>query len=1296
MRVRILLFVGLFLPVLNQAQINLSNTLNKPKHQVVCSAYSKDSKYIATGGLDSKIIIWEATTGNICKELLGLKDFPISLAFSYDGLYLISGGKDSKVTIWDLQTGKSQSLKGHSNDVTSVDISANNQIASASKDKTIRLWNLSGALIREIKGHTKEVNAVQFNYNGTKLVSGGADGKVIEWNVENGSLNKSLDAHDGWVRSVAYNYNGTLIASGGDDGKIQIWNSSDGKLKNSIIAHSKWVQSLSFSPDGKYIVSGGHDNYLVLINSETGSIVFHSPKQNYFVLSTAFNPNGKNFVSSTLFSDKLNVWDATSLQIKGLAIDKDAVFAKPSISWKTENNQICHLLNFKINASIKSESELSSVDIYINDKLFSYDRNVSKELIGGIANFEKTIYLNAGRNSIKLIAYNSGGETSSEELVVTYEQPVEVVVPKTKAVITWNTSTNFATDTAIAGLNASIKSESAISAIELYINDKKSLSEKNVSEDILVDYRRFVNLNEGLNTIKLVATNEAGQSTSDVLQITYQKPKKKATILWLTQQKTISKDCSSKINALIESETAISNLDVFVNDKKITYEKTPKSNSNNLDFEKVVDLIEGVNAIKLVATNEAGQSTSDMLQIIYQKPKIKANISWLTPSTLTVNEASTKVKAIVKSETQVVGLELYVNDQTISFEKDLAGRANYNINLEKTIELSEGLNTIKLVAINDAGQSLSEALQITYNKPIIPKTKAFISWVTPINLIVKEASAAIKAQIKSETQVSGVDVYLNDKKIISEKAVNGASQNYNLDFNKTINLTEGVNSIKIIATNEAGESVSDLLQITYRKPKPKATIAWLIPNNQTVNEPVASIKAQVKSETQVSSIEIYLNNKKISTENSGNGASQNFNVDLTKMVELAEGLNQLKLVAINEAGQSTSEILQVTYQKPKVKASVSWLTAAKLTTKEASVKIKALIKSETLVNKVDVYINGTKSFTEKNLSGSLPSSTINFEKLVGLVEGLNVVKLIVTNEAGDCTSDILAITYEKPPVVAEETEVSTVKPFPSDVELIQNLPKSRQNPYRYAVIIGNEDYNSYQTDLQSESNVKFAANDAKAFKAYATTILGVPEENVMMLINARAIEMDNTINKLNPIIKALNGKAEIIFYYAGHGFPDEQTKEAYLIPVDVSGTNLKFAIKLKDLYASLTEFPSTRITLFIDACFSGGAREQGLLSARGVKVKPKADVLKGNLVVFTASSGSESALPYKEKQHGMFTYFLLTKLKESEGKISYKELSDYIIEQVGVKSVLINNKPQTPQTNVSIDAADVWQPWRIR
>ena len=84
------------------------------------------------------------------------------------------------------------------------------------------------------------------------------------------------------------------------------------------------------------------------------------------------------------------------------------------------------------------------------------------------------------------------------------------------------------------------------------------------------------------------------------------------------------------------------------------------------------------------------------------------------------------------------------------------------------------------------------------------------------------------------------------------------------------------------------------------------------------------------------------------------------------------------------------------------------------------------------------------------------------------------------------------------------------------------------------------------------------------------------------------------------------------------------------------------------------------------------------------------------MVVFTATSEEQSALPYKEKQHGIFTYFLLKKLQESKGEVTYGEIEKYLKEIISLESLKINNKAQDPKVNVSSDAQNIWSTWKIK
>ena len=147
------------------------------------------------------------------------------------------------------------------------------------------------------------------------------------------------------------------------------------------------------------------------------------------------------------------------------------------------------------------------------------------------------------------------------------------------------------------------------------------------------------------------------------------------------------------------------------------------------------------------------------------------------------------------------------------------------------------------------------------------------------------------------------------------------------------------------------------------------------------------------------------------------------------------------------------------------------------------------------------------------------------------------------------------------------------------------------------------------------------------------------------------------------------------------------------MPVDISGQNAKDGIKLYDLYGKLTEHPAKRVVVFIDACFSGGARNKALVAARGVKVRPTEGVLRGNIAILSATSGDQTALPYKDKKHGFFTYYLLKKLKETKGNISYQELVEYLSDVIPLQSVLLNNKEQTPTNKLGVDSNEDLNSW---
>ncbi len=259
----------------------------------------------------------------------------------------------------------------------------------------------------------------------------------------------------------------------------------------------------------------------------------------------------------------------------------------------------------------------------------------------------------------------------------------------------------------------------------------------------------------------------------------------------------------------------------------------------------------------------------------------------------------------------------------------------------------------------------------------------------------------------------------------------------------------------------------------------------------------------------------------------------------------------------------------------------------------------------------------------------------------------------------------------------------------SDVD--KNIPmSSSKNDNTFAVIIANEAYNK-------EVGVPFATNDGKVFSEYCKLSLGLPEKNVHFVSNATLNDIRHEIKWLRDVIEAYKGDAKVIFYYAGHGIPDEKEKTAYLLPVDGYGSDVTTGYSLMDLYVALGELPSKSVAVFLDACFSGAKREGDMLaSARGIAIKVKPSEPKGNMVVFTAAQGDETAYPYKEQGHGMFTYYLLKKLQETNGDVTLGELGDFVKTQVERQSVVVNGKLQSPTLVPSGTLGDEWKNWKLK
>mgnify|MGYP001825922817 CR=1 FL=1 len=109
-------------------------------------AFSPAQKTLAVAMPDFSVRLWEVPSGKELSRLTGHTDKVLSLAFSKDGRYLVSGGRDATVRVWETQFGQKMAVHwygGNTSWIECVAFSPDYQtVVSGSQDHTVRVFHL--------------------------------------------------------------------------------------------------------------------------------------------------------------------------------------------------------------------------------------------------------------------------------------------------------------------------------------------------------------------------------------------------------------------------------------------------------------------------------------------------------------------------------------------------------------------------------------------------------------------------------------------------------------------------------------------------------------------------------------------------------------------------------------------------------------------------------------------------------------------------------------------------------------------------------------------------------------------------------------------------------------------------------------------------------------------------------------------------------------------------------------------------------------------------------------------------
>jgi WD40 repeat protein len=361
-----------------------------------CIVYSADGRLLASGGAGGKICIWNPICGRLMSVTISPDIYwqPISwiafrehgrqvlvgksncidafelggsvgdkvvqgvgligaYALSPDGSKLAWADSTCRIGVYTFDRRETISLKGHSNEVTSLAFSPDgSKLISGSLDKSVRVWNVkSGSQIRMLPTSDCEVRCVAYSPqsdlvafggehspsrrpevvtvwdltkgaeiarfcidwssirylaispDGARLAAGASYSKTTVWTL--GGKSKLLELHTGEaVKAVAFSPDSRTITTGGSNGSLRQWDTFSGKELNGADVPAGPIRSISVASDGRHLAAGSEDGTVRIWETQTGRQIFKSMNP-YAVTGVAFIKGDTNLA---WVDDRLKMW----------------------------------------------------------------------------------------------------------------------------------------------------------------------------------------------------------------------------------------------------------------------------------------------------------------------------------------------------------------------------------------------------------------------------------------------------------------------------------------------------------------------------------------------------------------------------------------------------------------------------------------------------------------------------------------------------------------------------------------------------------------------------------------------------------------------------------------------------------------------------------------------------------------------------------------------------------------------------------------------------------------------------
>ncbi|CAM9188880.1 unnamed protein product [Discosporangium mesarthrocarpum] len=245
-------------------------------NEVLALAVSGDGRFLASGGRDCLVHVWDSRSNTLIASFRGHQDTVSSLTFRSNSLALFSASHDRCVKHWDLnEMGYVETLFGHQSEINAIDACHKERAVTGSQDRTVRLWKVledSHLVFRPIGGGTVDCISM---LNDEWFVTGGEDGSLSLWFA----MKKKPVVHipqvhgcapsgtPAWISAVCCKKQSDLVVSGSSDGLLRLWRANVQERSMEQASHGEthiqvssvplrgFVNGLSVSSAGTFVMA---------------------------------------------------------------------------------------------------------------------------------------------------------------------------------------------------------------------------------------------------------------------------------------------------------------------------------------------------------------------------------------------------------------------------------------------------------------------------------------------------------------------------------------------------------------------------------------------------------------------------------------------------------------------------------------------------------------------------------------------------------------------------------------------------------------------------------------------------------------------------------------------------------------------------------------------------------------------------------------------------------------------------------------------------------------------------------